>query len=308
MTFIRIATYAQNQTLQNNIAQTQNEVNRTAIQVSSGKVTQEYSGIASRALEVSLFEEDRRLTEQYAQNITVTRTRLQTVDSRLESLTDLATQLLGQIQSALNGNNLAEVGFDSVAKSYQAEVVALLNGQQEGRYLFSGNQTDTLPVDVTDPAYTPQAGLPGTFTADTDYFQADSSQLSIRIDESTELQYGIAANEPAFEQLLRAISYMEYAGANQDKSVLTQSFSLIQSSLDGLSDLRSTVGAQLDIIDRTEKNHKDFGTYISNAISTIEDVDIAAATSRLSFDQVQLQASYISLQRVTSLTLLDFIR
>ena len=308
MTLVRIANYAQNQALKNNIAATQNSVNNTALQVSSGKVAQDYSGIATRALEVKLFEEDRRLREQYSQNISVTRTRMQSMDSRLENLSNLAIQLLGQIQSALNGNNIKEVSFETSAQSYRAEIVGILNAQQEGRYLFSGNQTDVLPVDIADPDYAPQAGLPNTFDPDNRYFQADSTKLSLRVADNVELQYGITADDPAFEQMLRTVSYMEYAGRNNDVSVLKQGFSVLQNALDGLSDLRSTLGAGLDVLNRTEKSHKDFNTYAANTISAIEDVDVAAATSRLSFDQVQLQASYISLKRITSLNLLDFIR
>lgn len=308
MTLVRIANYAQNQTLKNNIAATQNSVNNTALQVSSGKVAQDYSGIATRALEIKLFEEDRRLREQYSQNISVARTRMQSMDSRLENLSNLAIQLLGQIQSALNGNNIKEVSFETSAQSYRAEIVGILNAQQEGRYLFSGNQTDVLPVDIADPDYAPQAGLPNTFDPDSRYFQADSTKLSLRVADNVELQYGITADDPAFEKMLRTVSYMEYAGRNNDVSVLKQGFSVLQNALDGLSDLRSTLGAGLDVLNRTEKSHKDFNTYAANTISAIEDVDVAAATSRLSFDQVQLQASYISLKRITSLNLLDFIR
>src|SRR3546814_11353872 len=59
---------------------------------------------------------------------------------------------------------------------------------------------------------------------------------SVRSAETFETTYGITADEPAFEELLRALSYMGYAGTNQDAAVLEQSFTMMKSAVDGLSD------------------------------------------------------------------------
>src|SRR3546814_8053110 len=116
-------------------------------------------------------------------------------------------------------SDLQDVPLYTFSATFLAEIESLLNTQHEDRYLFAGSQTNTRAVDLSDAAYTPQAGLPGTFTADLDYYQGDTLQLSVRSAETFETTYGITADEPAFEELLRALAYMGYAGTNQDEAI-----------------------------------------------------------------------------------------
>ena len=83
---------------------------------------------------------------------------------------------------------------------------------------------------------------------------------------------------------------------------------MLQSALDGLSDLRGKIGATSDVLDKAREGHTDFIAYSENLISNIEDVDIAAATTELAGQEVQLQGSYLALTRVQNLSLLDYIR
>ena len=128
---------------------------------------------------------------------------------------------------------MADIPLQQFATTFQTEIEALLNTQIEGRYVFAGSMTDTVPADLSDVAYTPQAGLPGTFTADTGYYQGDNLTLSIRADDNFELDYGITADNTAFEEMLRSLAYMDYAGANSDIPVLEESFRLMKSALTG---------------------------------------------------------------------------
>ncbi|MCZ4280502.1 flagellin [Kiloniella laminariae] len=305
---IRVSSYAQNQVLQANMASTQAKVSDRTVQISSGKVTQEYTNIALQSLELVSLQRDNIRTTQFEKNVQSTETRLEIMETNLTTATERITKLLGDILNGLNGSNIQEIPFEEFARGFRSELTAVFNAQHEGRYLFSGSLTDTPPIDVNDVAYTPQAGLPGVFTADFDYYQGDNVKLGNRIDQDTTLAYGITGDDPAIEKLLRGLSYVEYAGLNDDTSVLQEAYNLLQQSLDGISSMRSQIGAQLSVLDSSKKNHADYKTYVQNTISSIEDVDIAEATSRLAFDQVQLQASYISLTRINETTLLNYIR
>src|SRR3546814_5670679 len=90
------------------------------------------------------------------------------------------------ISSAMSGENIQDVPLDTFSATFLAEIESLLNTQHEDRYLFAGSQTNTRAVDLSDAAYTPQAGLPGTFTADLDYYQGDTLQLSVSSAERSE--------------------------------------------------------------------------------------------------------------------------
>jgi flagellar hook-associated protein 3 FlgL len=130
----------------------------------------------------------------------------------------------------------------------------------------------------------------------------------VRADETFETTYGITADEPAFEELLRALSYMSYAGANLDGTVLEEAYTMMKSAVDGLSDIRGRIGASSKVLESAKSGHEDYLTYATNLVSTLEDVDVAEATTRLAMDEVQLQASYLSLSRISQLSLLSYLR
>ncbi|WP_020594234.1 flagellin [Kiloniella laminariae] len=304
---IRVSSYAQNQVLQANMASTQAKVSERTVQISSGKVTQEYTNIALQSLELVNLQRDNTRTTQFERNTQSTQTRLEIMETNLSTATERITKLLADLINGLNGSNIQEIPFEQFAQGYRSELTAVFNAQHEGRYLFSGSLTDTAPVNLNDPAYTPQAGLPGTFTPDFDYYQGDNVKLSNRIDQDTTLAYGITADDPTVEKILRGLSYVEYAGLNDDTTVLQEAYNVLQTALDGVTAMRSQIGAQLSVLDSTKKNHADYKTYVQNTISGIEDVDIAESTSKLAFDQVQLQASYISISRINEITLLNYV-
>jgi len=303
----RVANFAQQQLNMANIMRTQSSVADTHVQISSGKKSQDYATISSNSFELVSIERSIDRTVQFKENIDRAQMRLEVMESSIATMSDRATEVLSIISQGLSGDNMADLPLQQFATTFSTEVEALLNTQVEGRYLFAGTATDTIPVDITDAAYTPQAGLPGTFTADTGYYQGDTAVLSVRADDNFELDYGITADESAFEELLRALSYMDYAGANSDVTVLEESFSLMKSALDGLSDLRGQIGANSKVLLKTHESHSDFLTFAENTASGIEDVDVAQATTEMSFAQVQLQGSYLALSRVSNLNLLQYL-
>ncbi|HEY9536154.1 MAG TPA: flagellin [Kiloniellaceae bacterium] len=304
----RVANFAQHQLTMSYAMRTQSNWADRQIQIASGKQGQLYSSIATKASELVNVERSVGRTEQFSRNIDQALTRLGIMESAVGTMVDRATEVLSIISSAMSGENIQDVPLDTFSATFLAEIESLLNTQHEDRYLFAGSQTNTRAVDLSDAAYTPQAGLPGTFTADLDYYQGDTLQLSVRSAETFETTYGITADEPAFEELLRALSYMGYAGTNQDAAVLEQSFTMMKSAVDGLSDIRGRIGASSKVLGSAKSGHEDYLTYATNLVSTLEDVDVAVATTRLAQDEVQLQASYLALSRIGEMSLLSYLR
>jgi flagellar hook-associated protein 3 FlgL len=304
----RVANFAQHQLTQSYAMRTQSSLASRQIEIASGKRAQLYSGISSQASELVNVERSVARTTQFSRNIDQALTRLAVMESSVGIMTERATEVLAILASAMSGENISDVPLEQFASTFLAEIESLLNTQHEDRFLFAGSQTNNRAVDLSDVAYTPQAGLPGVFTADFDYYQGDSLQLSVRSAETFETTYGITADEPAFEELLRSLSYMSYAGANLDNSVLTEAYSMMKSAVDGLSDVRGRIGASSKVLESAKSGHEDYLTYATNLVSALEDIDVAEATTRLAQDEVQLKASYLSLSRISELSLLQYLR
>ncbi|MGD1876921.1 MAG: flagellin [Kiloniellaceae bacterium] len=304
----RVANFAQHQLTMSYTMRTQSAMAQRVIDMASGTRGQSYSSISSQSSELVNVERSIARTTQFNRNIDAALTRLGVMESSVGIMVQRATEVLSIMSSAMSGENISDVPLQEFASTFLAEAESLLNTQHEDRYLFAGSQTNNPAVDLSDPAYTPQAGLPGLFTADFDYYQGDTLTLSVRTAETFETSYGVTADEPAFEQMLRALSYMDYAGANQDGAVLEQAFTMMKAAVDGLSDIRGRIGASSKVLESAKSGHEDYLTYATNLVSTLEDVDVAEATTLLAQDDVQLQASYMSLSRLSQMSLLNYLR
>jgi len=304
----RVANYAQHLRTMSYTMRTQSNLAERQIEIASGKRAQQYSTIASQANQLVNVERSVIRTEQFNHNIDQALTRLGIMESSVATLVDRATEVLSIMSSAISGDNLDDVPLQEFAATFLAETESLLNTRHEDRYLFAGSRTDGRAVDLSDVNYTPQAGLPGVFTADFDYYQGDDLQLSVRTDETYETTYGITADEPTFEELLRAFAYMDYAGANQDVAVLQEAYTMMKSAINGLSDIRGRIGASSKVLESAKSGHEDYLTYATNLVSSLEDVDVAEATTRLAQEEVQLKASYLSLSRLSETSLLQYLR
>ena len=149
-------------------------------------------------------------------------------------------------------------------------------------------------------------------TVDTSYYQGDGVTATARADESFDLDYGITADEPGFEKFMRALAYTQWAGQNPtdpDRGmVLAEAMDLTREAIGDLSRIRSGIGANSSVLDAAELRHEQFKTYATEAISDLEDTDLTVAITQLSTDQTLLQASYLSLSRLDSISLVDFLR
>ena len=75
-----------------------------------------------------------------------------------------------------------------------------------------------------------------------------------------------------------------------------------------VSDFSADVSLKLRTLDAQRDKHNDFINFAIDSIADIENVDTAETISKLNFQQVQLEASFQLIARVTSLSLSNFLR
>ncbi|MBT3305800.1 MAG: hypothetical protein HN377_04885 [Alphaproteobacteria bacterium] len=120
-------------------------------QIGSGKVSQDYAGIASKSERLINQENTRRNLEQYIENNDQMDLRLSigvtTVQGLRKTVRDFRTAMLDYQTSNLKDKT--EVG-DIQANAFRSlqSLQGLLNTEVDGRYLFSGARIDTQPADL----------------------------------------------------------------------------------------------------------------------------------------------------------------
>lgn len=162
-------------------------------------------------------------------------------------------------------------------------------------------------VNVADA----RPGDPGYDVANPGFYEGDNAELSVRIDPNATVDYGVKANESGFEKLFRALYMVRNATVtpgNIDRTTLESALGLAIESIREIPDIRSNIGSDRLALEQMKNRHEDFIVFTNEAVNKIESVDVAAAVTRISNEQVQLEASYMLTARLSQLSLAKFLR
>ncbi|MFM2129363.1 MAG: hypothetical protein RL477_909 [Pseudomonadota bacterium] len=304
----RIATLAGHNLTQSQIATTQKRMEELQIQLSTGQKSIRYAGIADQTDRLINLENTRMRNEQYLKSNNTLSLRAQTMELSVAKSFDIATQLKTLLVNAVNGNNAADLPLSLTANNMMDELARVLNVKLGDRYLFSGNATSTQPVDFTDPAF---ASPPGSYpsNADTSYYQGDGTRLSARVADDFDVSWGTTADEEGFEQLVRALHLTATATTSPPDTLrLEEALSVLNQAIDNIPEIRSRIAAAQTSIDEANSSHSDINLYLDQTITDIKAVDIPMTVTRLSSDQTILEASFMTVARLSQLTLATYLR
>ena len=301
----RVADVAQNSRILGFIASTQSKVAVIQTQIGSGRKSQEYKGISRDAERLVSLEAVHLRTNQYVENNQNVERRLRTMESNVSQIFDVMSQYKTLLVDGLNAQNAADLNMTVRAQEMLNQIASLLNVEEEGRYLFAGSRTDTQPVDLT--------GLPPTYVIPTNdgdsagYYQGNSQVLSVRAADSFDVNYGITADALGFEQAIRAL-HVVVTGVPTDPTTLNHALAVATDALTNIANTRTQIGAVRNTLDDLNEKHNEYLLFTEQTIGEIENVDLAEAVTRLNDASVALDASFLSVSKLSQLTLLNFLR
>lgn len=304
----RVTDFAQHNLTQFHLRNVQERMFDAQIQISTGTVADRYSEIGTESGRLVSLESTRTRIDQYVKNIEIVDQRLQVMESNASQIFELASTFRTLLVNGLNAEQSSDLGLAQGAQDILQQVAGLLNERQDGRYLFAGTATNVPPVDLNAAGFAPP---PPTYpsSADTGYFQGNSTKLSVRADDNVDVTYGVTADETGFEQIIRALNLAANAdvGPPQDRDRLEEALRVVNQALDNIPLIVSRIGGARRTLDQTANKHQDFRLFTDEAIGKIESVDVAEAVSRLTQDQVMLEASYMTVARLAELSLVRFL-
>ena len=301
----RVANFAQHQRNLSHILNAQRRLNDGQLQISSGKKAQHYSGVARDVRRIVNVEAGHVRTTQFISNNKLIDQRLQAMETNVSQVFELVTQYKTLLINALNADNSADLAMPIQTQALMDEVTALLNMEQDGRYLFAGTRTDTRPVD--------QTGLPGSYVIPTSngdasgYYAGDATRLTVQADENFTVTYGVTAGDAGFEQAIRAM-HIVMIGPPNDRATLDEALRVINQAIEGVSDIRTQIGASRAALENVNSRLDDFLLFTEQTISDLENTDITEVITNMNSDQVAVEASFAVISRLADLTLTRFLR
>lgn len=302
----RVADTASHSTLLNNLNRSIERARDIQVQVSTGKVGQDYAAIGRDSKRLVSLEAERSRADHFIGTNQVVDLRLQKMESVVAQVTELASEVRTFLVNAGHFENAQELDIQGRMDGFLQTLSGLLNSEQNGRTLFSGGATDTPPVDLD------QLPADGEFldTADQLYYDGDSQVLNHRVSDTLSVNYGATAADPAFENLIRGLKIAETVDTSDPEATrqrLDRAMELVNGALDGLPDVRGRIGSSRSILRQESNRMKDFTLALDQSVGDLENIDFAEAISRLGEEQAQLQASMAALSRLRQVTLTNFL-
>lgn len=315
----RVGTFTSQQLILNATLQTQARYAETELQVATGKKSQTFGGLGVDATRLTNLKNEISQSEQFIKNIDNVMKRLDLMEFGLEQIDDFAREMRSIIRASLNGDAANTNNLQEVAQQFLDQITEIMNLRDDSRYLFAGGKTDTQPVDLNNAVYTPPAGPPFDPTVDLGYYQGDTTISEVRIDDNVVVQYGILANESAFEKIIRALDHVAQTTFTDpitaaEKTMLNDAITVLTEAVEDnganktVGELAADVVLDIRFLDSQRDKHQQYINFTTETVADIENVDMAEAVTQLNFQQVQLQASYELIARVGSLSLANFLR
>lgn len=308
MTLItRLSTLGLHQGSVNDMTRLQSELGTIQQQIASGKTATNFKELSAKGQteRVLGFQNQLQRANDYIRNNTIITNRLQTYNSSISNIIDVAEQFRNLLVQRRTPTTSDALPFEALAKSFLATIQSNLNVEIEGRYIFSGSKTDTRPIDdISIPNY---GTVNGERTFNTTYYKGDSIVLQTRASDALNMNYGITANDETFKNFIGAIHLALEGDVLKDDGLLTKASDMVSAAITELSKLQANISNNITILDQTNTEHIDFKNFLSQSLSDVTETDVGEASIRLSSVQTTLQASFLAYSKISSLRLSDYL-
>jgi flagellar hook-associated protein 3 FlgL len=300
---MRVATFALSDQMIAAALRTQSIMANEQIQEASGVKSVNFAGYGADTQNVVNLQVSVARAQTYIDAATQADSKVQVMYSAVGSVNTLITNLRTQLSATTTGNSTAMASLISSAQDMLQEMSSILNTQYNGQYVFSGASVSTAPVDLTSF----NSGTGSLSTADTSYYQGDNEMASVRVGENQTVNYGVTADNPAFEQVMRVLKYIANS-SSLSSSDITTALDMASNALDANSIVQSQLSGAASQIENASARQTDYKNYTSTLASNLTSVDVAAITAQLSTYQAQLTASYSAISKIQSMSLANFLR
>jgi flagellar hook-associated protein 3 FlgL len=313
MTVERASTAGQSSFLLQQIQAASQNLNKTQAQVSSGKVSANYSGLGDK---VALLEAARTAANKasaYQSNTTLAVNQADLQDTQMSSLSDLANQLRQAITTSIANGDATTLM--STAQGIFDQASQILNTKDaNGNYLYGGDKNNTPPLNVTSLSQL------ASLSSASDAFSNGTQKKSVMVGDGQSVQIGMLASDIGTQlmQTLKDIASFD-SGANgpfSGSTTLTGAqsnflTSELPTSITAASTINNAAAANGFVYNQLKDasdHQSSLSTLYKGFVSNIEDVDMPTAISQLNQNQVALQAALQVASQLNQVSLLNYMK
>jgi flagellar hook-associated protein 3 FlgL len=301
----------------------QSDLAKTQAQIAARKQVLSPSDAPDQAAAIQRLKSVMSRQESYSKSLDTFTSRLNSEDSVLGSASDILIRVK-EISIQANTDTMSAANRKALGTELQGlrnQLLSLANSQDSnGNYLFSGSRVG-------------QAAFAEDGSGKVDY-QGDQTRMNVVVGEQRSIPINRSGTD-AFVRLVRSDTTTDPAtttavgffqslddlikGVNgasgSDKDALALDRALMQrgtgevgSLLQGVLMARANVGTDMRVVEQQASVVDETTLNLTSTLSNIEDLDYAAAITKLSKQMLALEATQSSFAKISQLSLFNYIK
>lgn len=317
------------------LADLRQQMDNLSRQVTTGQISDTYSGLGTSAEPLLNLNSQQPLLQSYQNNIATVSNTMTLMNNALTNISDVGNQLVTAIQTQLQNSPTNLLNVQQMAKQGLQTVEAMINQNNNGKYLFAGSDSGTPPFtdnstlnsNIQNQATSWLAtGDTATYNNTVNGFSATnlglsaglaaSGNVTTQIGDNQTVDYTIKANQPGFQDIIRALTIVantpypsnaDVATPADFQSVMNNALTTAQKGVQEINNTTQQLAGKFDLVNAAKTTNTSDLTLVQNQISTLENADTTTAISEMQALQTQLTASYQVTNMVSKLSLVNFI-
>lgn len=300
---MRIATFFQHQQNLTRLQQSTSNLNRISGQISSGFRAERLEEIADFSTQLFNLEELQKNNTIFIEGLAVADARLQTTENTLNSITDLLVETTRV--ATLGRNELSPEVRATIAPQVRGiadTFFQLFNTQFEGRFIFSGQASETQPITATLTG-NPFPGDPPP----TSYYTGDSERIQVVTGPGTSTTYGVTGNNVGFARIVAGLESLIFGLENNSLTDIDGAIDLVSQAQKDVSDILGQIGGEAAGFDLLRDRFESSNTFMNQRIDELSKISFTEASTRFTQEETALQASLSVTSRILQISLLNFL-
>ena len=281
----------------NNILDAQAQVARLQEQLGTGKAILTPADDPTAYVQLTNLKTELSRVESYQKNISALTSALSYEEASLDTANNLLVRVRELTIQGQNGT-LSDSDRTAIATEISAlrdQLLSIANTTNaDGEYIFAGSAS-------TEAAY-----------SDDGTFQGDSLIRQINIASGVSVGEGHSGAD-LFEQIsdgdniFTVLSDLTLALSDNDQEVVSAKFVDLDTALEQLSTVRTSIGTRMNWIDDQAALNENFNLSLQRTVSSIEDLDVAEAITQLNLQMVSLQAAQQTFVKTQNLSIFNYL-
>lgn len=263
-------------------------------QISTGKRINRISDDPTGIQQVLNYRQRLSSMEQYTENITNAKLHIDTMDTILETVTDLLNDAKAY---ATDPDPELRTSFAEDVDVIRTQVIQLANSKSNGQYLFGGDLSGAQPFDSTTGVYSGDTGTK-------DFLIGDGQTFNITADGSEIFQ---GTNPDDVFTVLENLQTELALGAGASQANINGYISEIEDAIDQITAVRAENAGRYTRLDATENHYDYFSVNVENLLSSVEDVDMASAIVDFQVQQTAYESTLAVSAKIIQPSLIDFL-